>query len=125
MSAHIAEPIAELGPLFELEERPGPTPERARFDGPIETDEAGRCERLGGQLADIFQAIQDGGAYTLEDLHRITGHPAASISAQLRHLRKKQFGGFVVTKKHKGRGLYVYRLRLRSDGTPARAGDGS
>ena len=97
----------------------------ARFDGPTEVDEASRCERLGAQLADIFQAIQDGGAYTLEDLHRITGHPAASISAQLRHLRKKQFGAFVVIKKHKGRGLYVYRLALRADGTPARVGDGT
>ena len=96
----------------------------AYFDGPEEEDPASRTQRLGGQLADIFQAIQDGGAYSLEELSSMTGHPEASVSAQLRHLRKQRFGSFVVIKKHEGRGLYRYRLDLRPDGTPERA-DGS
>lgn len=36
---------------------------------------------------------------TLEELARITRYPAASISAQLRHLRKPRYGGFVVRKR--------------------------
>lgn len=41
------------------------------------------------------------------------GDPAASVSAQLRHLRKPRFGGFVVEKRPRGdreRGLWEYRL---------------
>jgi hypothetical protein len=36
---------------------------------------------------------------TLEELAKLTHYPPASISAQLRHLRKRRFGGFAVTKR--------------------------
>jgi hypothetical protein len=36
---------------------------------------------------------------TLKELSRMTGYGEASISAQLRHLRKPEFGGFVVQKR--------------------------
>ena len=36
---------------------------------------------------------------TLDELAKLTHYPPASISAQLRHLRKPQFGGFVVKKR--------------------------
>lgn len=36
---------------------------------------------------------------TLEELARVTKYPPASISAQLRHLRKPEFGGYVVEKR--------------------------
>lgn len=36
---------------------------------------------------------------TLRELARLTGYGEASISAQLRHLRKPQYGGFVVQKR--------------------------
>ena len=36
---------------------------------------------------------------TLEELARITRYPAASISAQLRHLRKPRHGGFRLHKR--------------------------
>lgn len=39
--------------------------------------------------------------------------PESSISAQLRHLRKKQFGGYHVDKRRRGgpgQGLFEYRL---------------
>jgi hypothetical protein len=36
---------------------------------------------------------------TLEELARITRYPAASISAQLRHLRKPRHGGFLLRKR--------------------------
>ena len=36
---------------------------------------------------------------TLDELAKLTHYPPASISAQLRHLRKPEFGGFVVEKR--------------------------
>ena len=36
---------------------------------------------------------------TLDELAKLTHYPPASISAQLRHLRKPQFGAFVVKKR--------------------------
>ncbi len=44
---------------------------------------------------------------TLDELAKLTHYPPASISAQLRHLRKPEHGGFVVEKRcrHVGRAL--------------------
>jgi len=36
---------------------------------------------------------------TLDELAKLTHYPPASISAQLRHLRKPQFGAFLVKKR--------------------------
>jgi hypothetical protein len=36
---------------------------------------------------------------TLDELAKLTQYPPASISAQLRHLRKPRFGGFAVVKR--------------------------
>jgi len=36
---------------------------------------------------------------TLDELAKLTQYPPASISAQLRHLRKPKFGAFKVTKR--------------------------
>jgi hypothetical protein len=36
---------------------------------------------------------------TLDELAKLTHYPPASISAQLRHLRKPQYGGFAVEKR--------------------------
>jgi hypothetical protein len=41
---------------------------------------------------------------TLDELAKLTHYPPASISAQLRHLRKQQFGGFVVRKRQRTSG---------------------
>ena len=38
---------------------------------------------------------------SLEELAKKTRYPQASISAQLRHLRKPQYGGFVVEKRRR------------------------
>ena len=60
---------------------------------------------------------------TLEELAKLTHYPPASISAQLRHLRKPEFGGFVVEKQPRSmeavlRGedfgtVWEYQLRRR------------
>jgi hypothetical protein len=82
-------------------------------------------ERLSGQLLRIFQAMRDGQFRTLEEIATITGDPPASISAQLRHLRKPRFGLHTVNKRSRGErkhGLYEYQLIVRkaSQGTSGR-----
>ena len=68
--------------------------------------------RLNGQLLDIFECISDMGWYSLKDIEEETGHGQASISAQLRNLRKSRFGGYIIDRKRAfdGSGLYLYRL---------------
>ncbi len=59
-------------------------------------------------------AREDGGWLTLRELELLTHAPQASISAQLRHLRKPQFGSWIVEKRRRGapeRGVWEYRLR--------------
>ncbi len=41
---------------------------------------------------------------TLEELAKLTHYPPASISAQLRHLRKPEFGGYAVEKRPRALG---------------------
>ena len=56
------------------------------------------------------------GWLTLRELAAITRYGEASISAQLRHLRKPAFGGHVVEKRRRGepgRGVWEYRLGAR------------
>jgi hypothetical protein len=60
---------------------------------------------------------------TLEELAKLTHYPQASISAQLRHLRKPVYGGYVVDKRPRAldaalRGedfgtVWEYQLRRR------------
>ena len=81
------------------------------FDGPKEKDEKARVARLTGQMFDVYEMLANyGRPWTLRELEHVTGHPQASISAQLRNLRKPRFGGFNIEKEHVGNGLYVYWL---------------
>jgi hypothetical protein len=41
---------------------------------------------------------------TLDELSKLTHYPPASISAQLRHLRKPEYGGFAVEKRQRAAG---------------------
>jgi len=53
---------------------------------------------------------------TLRELAGITRYGEASISAQLRHLRKATFGGYAVEKRRRAepsRGVWEYRLGAR------------
>jgi hypothetical protein len=48
---------------------------------------------------------------TLVEIHAALDYPEASISAQLRHLRKRQFGGYIVAKRRRsGKGTWEYRV---------------
>ena len=85
---------------------------KIRFDGPT-YDPKHDLIRLTGQIQRVFDAIKDNGWYTLDEIHRATNDPHASISAQLRHLRKKRFGSHTVNKRPRGnrsKGLWEYRL---------------
>ena len=80
-----------------------------RFNG--SDYEPGRDDaRLTGQLLRVWDCIKDGKSRTLGQIADVTGDPEASISAQLRHLRKPRFGGHTIAKTYLGNGLYNYRL---------------
>ena len=66
--------------------------------------------QLSGQLLRVFEAMEDGRWWTLRDLSDSVGEPPASVSAQLRHLRKPRFGSHTVEKESLGGGLFKYRL---------------
>lgn len=66
--------------------------------------------RLGGQLCRVWEVMQDGKWRTLQQIADATQDPPASISAQLRHLRKDRFGNHEVQKNYLGNGLYEYCL---------------
>lgn len=81
------------------------------FDGDT-YDPAVDHDRLGAQLLRVIDAFAGGAWLSLREAEDITGDPQASISAQLRHLRKKRFGEHVVEKRRRteGHGTYEYRL---------------
>jgi hypothetical protein len=73
-------------------------------------------------LCDVMLcAVECGSWLTLRELSRLTSYGEASISAQLRHLRKPQYGAFVVEKRCREEGeagridgqgaVWEYRLR--------------
>jgi len=69
--------------------------------------------RLGKQIQSIFDCMKDGQWRTLGEIETITNYPQASISAQMRHLRKERFGSHTINKRSRGErliGLYEYQL---------------
>lgn len=54
--------------------------------------------------------MSDGVWRTLDQISEVTGDPPASVSAQLRHLRKPRFGAYLVEKRYVSRGLFEYRV---------------
>ncbi|MFZ1975823.1 MAG: hypothetical protein WAU89_23480 [Candidatus Acidiferrales bacterium] len=83
-----------------------------RFNG-AEYDPALDNDRLESQMGRVFEAMRDGRWRTLGELTAITRDPEASVSAQLRHLRKERFGSYTVQRQARGdrvSGLYEYRL---------------
>lgn len=67
-------------------------------------------ERLRGQILRVWSEIKDGRWRTLRSIADATGDPEASVSAQLRHLRKPRFGSNEIEKRYVRNGLYEYRL---------------
>src|SRR5207245_9609158 len=56
-------------------------------------------------LCDVMLSAQQCETWlTLDELAKLTHYPPASISAQLRHLRKAEFGGYAVEKRQRAAG---------------------
>lgn len=86
----------------------------ATFDG-SDYDPTLDDERLTGQIKRVWDCMKDGRWRTLEEIATATGDPQASISAQLRHLRKERFGSHTVNKRRRGeptQGLFEYQLQI-------------
>lgn len=69
--------------------------------------------RLTQQHERIKALMLDGQWRSLKEISDRLDYPEASISAQLRHLRKERFGGYIVEKKRvsiQNLGTYVYRV---------------
>jgi len=81
------------------------------FDGEV-YDPKFDDDRLARQLGRVWSVIQDGRWRTLREISQQTNDPEASVSAQLRHLRKTRFGAYKIDKRsrgHRSLGLYEYR----------------
>jgi hypothetical protein len=66
--------------------------------------------RLTGQILRIWDVVKDQEWRTLRQIADLTGDPEASVSAQLRHLRKPRFGGHTVEREYILNGLYKYKV---------------
>ena len=82
-----------------------------RFDGPEYVPERD-WDRLTTQLGRIKALMEDGRWRTLAEISEGTGDPAASISAQLRHLRKERFGSYRVERQQRGEGGGTFEYRV-------------
>lgn len=86
-----------------------------KFNG-SDYDPARDNRRLTGQLLRVWDLMKDQRWRTLKELAVATGDPEASVSAQLRHLRKPRFGGHIVEKEHIRNGLFRYRVIVEPNG---------
>lgn len=89
------------------------------FQGSHYQDKRDR-KRLTGQIGRVYRVMDDGHWRTLNEIVRGTatdknpnGDPHASVSAQLRNLRKKKFGSHTVETQHIENGLFEYRLQKK------------
>ena len=71
--------------------------------------------RLTHQHIRVRNLMSDGAWRTLSQISKITQDPHASVSAQLRHMRKPRFGAWTVEKRYLGKGLYEYRAMPNSE----------
>lgn len=85
-----------------------------KFDG-SDYDHERDCPRLSSQYLRIFELMKDGQPRTLLEIANVTQDPEASISAQIRHMRKPRFGAHVVIKNYVGNGLYTYKLIVNTN----------
>jgi len=83
----------------------------------VDYDEARDGERFSVQHKRIFDLMKDGRWRTLPEICEITGDPHASVSAQLRHFRKKRFGSHTVKRSYIENGLYEYKLSVNPNPT--------
>ncbi len=87
------------------------TPPAPHFNGPDYVPALDQ-KRLSTQNDRIRDFMLDGRFRTLQEIETALGFPQASISAQLRHLKKPRFGAYTLNKRRrKLAGLFEYQLR--------------
>lgn len=77
------------------------------FDGCVMPDQK---ESLLNQMDTIFALMKDGKYRSLHEIQISTGYSTASISAQLRNLKKERFGGHTLNKIYVENGLWTYQI---------------
>ena len=89
-------------------------PQGSLFDAPFDGDDyvdSRDRQRLKGQMQRVYNCLNDYRWWTVDDICRVTGdRNGASISAQIRNLRKPKFGAYIIEKEHKRNGLYAFRM---------------
>lgn len=88
----------------------------AVYNGPEYIPERDHA-RLSGQTERIFNLMRDRLWRSLPEIARSTGDPEASISAQLRHLRKPRFGAHTIERRSRKGALFEYRLIVNDSQT--------
>ena len=69
-------------------------------------------KRIAKQIESIREYMLSSDWKTLVEIEAALGYPQASVSAQLRHLRKARFGGYRVDKQRRTEGTWEYRVRI-------------
>ena len=92
----------EILPLFKYGK------DNAKLDGSDVDDQDNA--RLTGQIERIYIFMLGGKWWTLDEIAYDTGDPHASVSAQLRNLRKDRFGNHTINKRRRTQGLWEYQL---------------
>ena len=94
------------------------TGKRNKFDG-AEYVPGVDDKRLTGQILRVFECMKDGKWRTLSEIRTaihgtfFKADGEASISAQIRNLKKQKWGGHVIERRPRGdreRGLWEYRI---------------
>lgn len=67
---------------------------------------------MASQYERIFNLMRDGVWRTLPQISQATNDPPASVSAQLRNVRKASFGNHTLHRRYIGDGLYEYHVEL-------------
>ena len=90
------------------------TQEELRFNGADYSPDRDN-PRLKGQILRVWEVMKDGRWRTLRQIADMTHDPEASISAQLRHLRKDRFGAHQIEREYIDNGAYKYRLIINEE----------
>ena len=83
-----------------------------KFNG-SDYDHSVDAPRLTDQHLRVKGVMLEGHWLTLSEISELTGDPEASISAQLRHLKKERFGAYVIERRRRPsrtKGLFEYRM---------------
>lgn len=84
---------------------------RGGFDGVTIAEDPDAPRRLAGQLQRVHDLMIDGTWRSLSAIASQVEGTEASVSARLRDLRKVRFGLHDVERDHRGKGLFLYRVR--------------